>query len=49
MKSLLLFILTCLAFLGVFLTVSASLCIIAAMAIYVVGRRLVGLSRPITS
>ncbi len=49
MKSLLLFILTCLAFLGVFLTVSASLFIIAAMAVYVVGRKLVGLSRPVAS
>lgn len=49
MKSLLLFVLTCLAFLGVFLTVSASLFIIAAMAVYVFGRRLVGLSRPVAS
>ena len=49
MKSLLLFVLTCLAFVGVFLTVSASLFIIAAMAVYVFSRRLVGLSRPVAS
>ncbi|MEZ0486014.1 hypothetical protein [Fibrella aquatica] len=49
MKSLLLFILTCLAFVGVFLTVSASLFIIGAMAVYVLGRRLFGLSRPVAS
>ncbi len=49
MKSLLLFVLTCLAFLGVVLTVSASLFIIAAMAVYVIGRRLFGLSRPVAS
>ena len=49
MKSLLLFILTCLAFVGVFLTVSASAFIIAAMAVYVVGRRVFGLSRPVAS
>ena len=47
MKSLLLFILTCLAFVGVFLTVSASLFIIGAMAVYVLGRKIVGLSRPV--
>lgn len=47
MKSLLLFILTCLAFVGVFLTVSASLFIIGAMAVYVLGRKLFGLSRPV--
>ncbi|MBO0950372.1 hypothetical protein [Fibrella forsythiae] len=47
MKSLLLFVLTCLAFLGVFLTVSASLFIIAGMAVYVVGRKMLGLSRPV--
>ena len=49
MKSLILFVLTCLAFVGVFLTVSASLFIIAATAVYVLGRRLVGLSRPVAS
>lgn len=49
MKTLLLSILSCLAFLGVFLTVSASVFIIAGMAVYVVGRKLFGLSRPVAS
>ncbi len=49
MKALLLPILTCFAFVGVFLTVSASLFIIGAMAVYVLARRMVGLSRPVAS
>lgn len=49
MKSLFLSILTCLAFIGVFLTVTASLFLIAGMAVYVLGRRLFGFSRPVAA
>lgn len=49
MKSLLLFVLTCLAFVGVFLTVTASVFLIAGMAVYVLGRRLFGFSRPVSA
>jgi hypothetical protein len=46
MKSLLLFALTILAFVAVFLTVTASVFLIAGMALYVLGRRVFGYSRP---
>ncbi|HEX9958597.1 MAG TPA: hypothetical protein VGA96_15130 [Fibrella sp.] len=49
MKSLLLIVLTCLVFVGVFLALSVSLIIIAGMAAYGIGRRLAGLSLPVAS
>ena len=49
MKSLLLFVLTCLASVAVFLTVTASVFLIAGMAVFVAVRRLLGFSRPVAA